>query len=197
MVGNRRGKAYDKGMVKVSRGRDNHRGQKKRRMNGPVVTSEMRVADLIALVPQAERVLAEYGLHCVHCSIGGLEMLGDGCRLHGFGDEEIAELVDDLNALLKEMPARPATLTVTASAARAIGDVREDEGKESRMLVVTTDGQGGFCLEFADEAPQDHRAFAADEGDVTVLASPLTLRRIGGAVIDYREGRFKLDLPET
>ena len=70
------------------------------------------------------------------------------------------------------------------------------EGKKPALL-VTADGRGGFCMEFQDDVPRDTRSFHhPDEPDVRVLAADLTLKRIGGATIDFREGRFKLDLVE-
>ena len=154
----------------------------------------MRVADVTALVPGAERVFAEYGIHCAGCSMGGLETLEEGSFLHGFAEEEIAELVDDLNTLFMEMPERPQELTVTPAAAHAAKQVAGSEGRDA-FLLVTADGNGGFCMEFQDALPDGVRTFTnAEESGVCILADDITLRRIGGATIDFREGRFKLDL---
>ncbi len=155
----------------------------------------MRVSDITTLIPDADKVLAEYGIHCAGCSVGGMETLEEGCRLHGFGTEEMDELIDDLNALLKELPERPCTLTMTLPAARALKEVMNKEKKMNHHLIVTVDGNGGFCMEFQEDRPQDARTFAHDdEPDIRVHATELTLKRIGGATIDFREGRFKLDL---
>ncbi|MEK7218306.1 MAG: hypothetical protein AAB728_02470, partial [Patescibacteria group bacterium] len=65
----------------------------------------------------------------------------------------------------------------------------------ARPQVAREDGRGGFCMEFMDGVTDGLRTFRhAGEPDVLTAASGLTLRRIGGATIDYREGRFKLDL---
>ena len=160
-----------------------------------MITGEMRVADVSALVPDAQSVLATYGIHCAGCSIGGAETLAEGCRLHGFGEDDIVLLLEDLNALLKETPKKPATLILTPAAAKALKDVRKGKNGAEEELLVTTDGQGGFCMEFLKEIPSGTRAFHhREEPDVQIYALPLTLRRIGGSVIDFREGRFKLDL---
>lgn len=155
----------------------------------------MCVADIVALCPESKDILAEYGLHCVGCSQNGLETLQEGCRGHGFEEEEIDELVADLNEMIEQMPDRPASLVITAPAARAIRDVAEREGRTKEGLCVTVDGQGGFCMEFRPKAGAGEKTFRnAEEKDVRVFASTLTLKRIGGSVIDFREGRFKLDL---
>ena len=62
----------------------------------------MRITDLIALFPGAESILMLYGLSCAGCIVGGQESLDDGCRAHGFDDELIAALLEDLNRLYAE-----------------------------------------------------------------------------------------------
>ncbi len=154
------------------------------------------IADILTLCPEAKDVLAEYGLHCIGCAANGLEALEDGGRAHGMEEEEIDELVSDLNDLLASAPARPSTLTVTADAARAILGVATDEGRLGEGLAVIVDGSGGFCMEFRAEPEQDEETFInAEVPEVRIFASSLTLSRIGGSTVDFRDGRFKLDLP--
>lgn len=168
------------------------------------LNKEMRVLDIVTLVPQASDVMAEWGLHCSGCAVGGLESLEEGCRAHGYGDEEIAALLQDIEDARRTMALRPATIDVTAPAARAVRSIAEKEGKvregswqKTGGLAVIVDGDGGFCMEFRDEPTEGDRTFMnAEEPDVRVFASMLTLTRIGGATIDFRDGRFKLDLPE-
>ena len=157
----------------------------------------MPILEIVTLCPAAKPILAEYGLHCFSCAGSQYETLVEGCKGHGFEDDEIDELVDDLNTALKEMPARPQTLTVTGAAARAVKDVAVQEGRTGEGLAVIVDASGGFCMEFQQEPEEGSTTFGApEEPSVRIFASALTLQRIGGATIDFREGRFKLDLPE-
>lgn len=165
-----------------------------------VLRRDMRVIDLVTLVPQAADVMAAWGLHCSGCAVGGVESLEEGCRAHGYGDEDIALLLEDIEAARHTAPVRPAVIIVTAEASRAIRQIGEQEAKlpsETAGLSVIVDGSGGFCMEFRDGPDAGDKTFInIAESDVRVFASPLTLGRIGGATIDFREGRFKLDLPE-
>lgn len=171
--------------------------KKKPRSTNDRIRGDMIVADITALLPDAEPILRQYGLHCFSCPGGSLETLAEGCRSHGFGEEDIAELVEDLNDRMTEGPSRPEKLVVTLAAAGALRDVMAQEGKVNQGLLVIADGHGGFCMEFREEASGDEQTFTHPEApDVRVLASILTLRRLGGSTIDFREGRFKLDLPE-
>ena len=163
----------------------------------PSVNRNMVVQEVLTLCPNAYAIMAEYGLHCSSCAIGGKEILVDGCKMHGFDDEMIDALIEDLNDAIQEQPDRPAHIDVTREAAEALSAVAEQEGITECFLAIVMDGNGGFCMEFQDEPEKDSNMFAHDDfPKVNVAVSPTILWRIGGAKIDYRDKRFKLDLPE-
>ena len=160
------------------------------------ISRHMNVAEILRLLPDAGPLLAQYGLSCFGCPANTVETLGDGCMGHGFSDEDVDDLVRDLNDMLRAQPSRPQSLTLTREAAVRLKDVLVAE-KMTGGLEVRIDEAGGFCLEFAEKAQEDHKRFShADVPEVTLFASPITLARIGGATIDFREGRFKLDVGE-
>lgn len=164
---------------------------------GFCISRHMVVQEIIALSPQAADIMVEYGLHCYSCSIGGVETLEDGCKVHGMSDELIDELVDDINTAIAEQPDRKWVLTITEAAADGIADIAKAEGREGEVLMVAVDFSGGFCLEFAKEPEEHAKVFTCpSRPEMRVCALPLTLQRIGGATIDMRDGRFKLDLPD-
>ena len=151
----------------------------------------------MTLVPAGADIMLEYGLHCFSCSVGGVETLEQGCHMHSFDDETIDALVEDINDAIGKAPKRPQTITVTADAARGIGEIAAKEGESDHILIVMVDENGGFCLEFQEKPLLGDIEFTHPEGsDVRIFASVLTLSRIGGSTIDVREGRFKLDVPE-
>ena len=157
----------------------------------------MRVGEIIALLPDAAGIMTEYGMHCSSCSIGAVETLAEGAGMHGFDDEVLTELLDDLNIALAEAPAKEHVLTITPEAAKKVQVIAEAENVAVPVLHVLVDTMGGFCLEFAEEELADGKSFScAEVPSVVVSASLLVLNRIGGAVIDFREDRFKLDLPD-
>ena len=161
-----------------------------------MICKTMSVREIVTLLPESEPLLAEYGLHCFHCAANAYETLEEGCLGHGFEAEAIDELVEDLQSLLDAKPPRPETLTVTLDAAKTLRRLAEEENRTDQGLMVTLDENGGFCLEFSDEKSPDLRTFAHhDEPTMKIFASIMTLARIGGSTIDFREGRFTLDLP--
>lgn len=161
------------------------------------ITRAMRVQDILTLLPHAEPLLAEYGLHCVGCAGSAFETLEEGYLSHGFTEDKLDDLVTDLNELFKRQPDRPQRIDVTEAAAKALAALLEAEGQADHILVVGLDDAGGFAMDVLPDVTDDHLFFG--HGAVPTLriaASPVTLRRIGGAVVDHRDGRFKLDLPE-
>jgi len=159
------------------------------------ITKDMRVLDIVTLCPSAEHIMAEYGLHCFHCEANAFESLVDGCRGHGFEEEEIDALVHDINDLIAAQPVRPQTLTITLEAAKGLRAIAESEGKLDQILSVVADGKGSFCLEFqASIGEDDLECTNSDVPDMRIAASTLSLVRIGGATIDMRDGRFKLEM---
>lgn len=160
-----------------------------------VIHKNMRVADILSIVPEAEQLLAQYGLHCNGCSIGGVEILEDAAGMHGMKEEDLNDLLTDLHILLSRRPARPRSLTITDAAAEALQKILEAEKKLGWILQVGLDAVGGFNLEIIEHAPEEETTFQKDA--LLFSASDLTLAAIGGSTIDYREERFKLDLPQS
>lgn len=157
----------------------------------------MPVAEIASLHPYAADVLAQYGLACASCALGGYESLEEGWTIHGLSEAEQNNLIADLNFLLsgKPLPVRNERLVLTTAAAGALRNVVEESGKATCMLRVMQDGHGGYCLEFTEtKTSNDVIASHTDFPDVSLIADPKLLKSVGGATVDFREGRFKLDI---
>jgi Fe-S cluster assembly iron-binding protein IscA len=131
----------------------------------------------------------------VGCGGSALETLSQGARGHGFGEEEVTALLEDVNTAFDESPQMPSDVTITEPAAREFAKIAAGEGKNDQILRIVTDGNGGFCLEFETETQNADPSFANPAvPEISVRVSPLILRRVGGATIDWKNGRFALDL---
>ena len=166
-----------------------------------LVSKDWPVADIVALYPQVSPVLTEYGLHCVGCSASEFETLEDGCLGHGMTEEDVVALVSDLNDFIQSNSSRPEELTITKEAALALKQVAESEQPSVAALSqriglsVQVDPSGNFFMEFREGPGDGDRIFRNSEvSEVAVYASPATLQQIGGATIDFREGKFKVDV---
>lgn len=160
------------------------------------IARTMRVNDILTLLPHAGPLMAEYGLHCFNCSFNTMENLEQGCRSHAMPEAEIDDLVMDLNEMLATRPKRQQTLAITEAAAKALREMLEAEGKRGWGLSVGLDENGRFSMEFAERAAAADFTFSNSAvPDLNLFASAATLEGIGGATIDLRDGRFKIDLP--
>ncbi len=165
--------------------------------NKAMITATMNVLDIIDLHPNAADILSAYGLHCVGCAFNTMDSLEDGARAHGLTDVDIENILIDLNDLLAGGAMKTQPLILTESAAKALQKIAHDEKREECHLRIIADEYGKFCLEFAEKKEQDEEEFIHPTiQSVALLAGHATLVRIGGSTVDYREGRFKLDLAQ-
>jgi hybrid cluster-associated redox disulfide protein len=163
----------------------------------PSVTPDMKVSDITNLAPIMSEVMAEYGLHCYSCEIGGTETLREGMAIHGFSAEVLTALVEDLNDELQKLPKRPAFITITKPAAIALLEISKKEGHSEHRLAILADGQGSFYLEYRDDFLPDEQVFTVkDVPAIEFACNAQTLWQIGGSTIDYRDNVFKLDILE-
>ncbi len=173
-----------------------HTGDRKRAR--AVVHADMNVLDIIALHEKAADILAAYGLHCFQCAFNTMDSLASGARSHGLTEVDIENMVTDIQELLDSAPAKPDTITLTKAAAKALQSIGRQEKKKSVCLRVTAETHGGFCMEFTKKPMSTDRRFVCNGvKNVSLIASPETLWRIGGSTVDFREGKFKLDIEET
>ena len=160
-----------------------------------LIGKHLRVADILNLLPEAEELFAQNGLHCGGCGVGGAETLEQAADMHGMDEADLADLLTDLNILLSRRPDRPETIDITEEGAKALASVLAAEGKTGHVLRVGLDEAGSFSMDIVPSAPEHDLTF--DQYGLTVSAAPLTLKAIGGSTVDFRDGRFKLDLPSS
>ncbi len=65
------------------------------------ITKDTNLGMLVAKYPDAAEVLLDYGLHCVGCIASTYDSVEAGSRIHGYSDEEIQEMVDRINEVIK------------------------------------------------------------------------------------------------
>ena len=161
------------------------------------IHKHMTVLEIMTLFPAAAEIMSEYGMHCFNCSVGGIETLVEAGNIHAMNEETIDMLIDDLNEAFNDGTTRPLDLTITKEAAEGIEQIAKEQEQTEKGLEVIVDKNGQFCMEFRDAPAEGDRVFRnLAVPSVRVYCSPLTLSRIGGATIDLREGRFKLDVEQ-
>jgi len=71
-------------------------------MSEQKITKDMTFAEVLEKYPQVGEVVMAVGLHCLGCSGAAFESVEQGCKMHGFDDEKIAKLVEDMNKKLED-----------------------------------------------------------------------------------------------
>ena len=65
---------------------------------GREITKTMTFGELLSEYPQAGRVLAEKGLHCIGCHIAVSETLEQGVMAHGHDQKTLQKIIDEINS---------------------------------------------------------------------------------------------------
>ena len=66
-------------------------------MKNKKITKNTTINELMNKKPEVAQILFEAGMGCIGCAMAQQETIEEGCRGHGFSDEEIDELVKKLN----------------------------------------------------------------------------------------------------
>ncbi len=61
------------------------------------INRKTKMSEILESKPDAVEILFKEGLSCVGCPMTMQETLEQGCKVHGFSDEQIDKLVEKLN----------------------------------------------------------------------------------------------------
>jgi iron-sulfur cluster assembly protein len=171
-----------------------------------LITSEMTIEEILSKFPHKSQKLAQEmasrGLQCVGCQASTWETLQAGMLGHGFGDQEIEELVERLNKVLQEKT-DPNQISLTQKAAEKFREILEEEGKSGWGLRFG-DRAGGcsgfeYILDYSEKAAPDDKIFVSHGIEIHVKEKMAD--RLMGCEIDYISGLngsgFKISNPNA
>jgi iron-sulfur cluster assembly accessory protein len=170
------------------------------------ISRQMTIEDIFSNYPQKAQKLAQEitnaGLQCVGCQASTWETLEAGMLGHGYAEEEIDDLVDRLNEILKE-EVDLSTIKVTKKAAEKYKAILAEEGKEGWGLRFGDKAAGcsGFeyVLDYSEKARADDKVFTCHGLEVHV--NEKVVGRLLGSEIDYVNGLngsgFKISNPNV
>lgn len=146
--------------------------------------------------------LTRAGLACASCQAATWETLEAGMLGHGFEDEAIDRLLDELNDILTYQVDLN-TISLTEAAAEHFKKILILEGKPGYALRFG-DKMGGcngfeYTLDFSDQAQETDQVFHSYGIDIHV--DKAMLKRLLGSEIDYEESLmgsgFKITNPNA
>ena len=143
------------------------------------------------------------GLHCIGCNAATWETLEAGMYGHGKSEAQINDLLEKLNALLKEQ-VDTSSITVTPRAAQKFLSILESENKKGwgMRFEERLSGCNGFeyALDYSEKAdPEKDQIF--ESNGIEVHVEKAKIDRLVGSEIDYLDGLqgagFKISNPNV
>lgn len=75
---------------------------KKYSKNAQFITRDTNILYIVNEYPLAVDVFTAFGLHCTTCIASAFDTVYDGAKLHGMDDEEIDEMIEEANKVLRK-----------------------------------------------------------------------------------------------
>lgn len=66
-------------------------------------TGDEKIADIMAIHPEAAEILYAHGIGCAGCALGSFETLRQGMEGHGFDQEDLERVLTDLNEAAEDL----------------------------------------------------------------------------------------------
>lgn len=160
----------------------------------PAVTKDMLIGEVAQKHPQAIEIMLGQGLHCIGCFVSPYETIEQGAKGHGFSDQQVDELVEQINAKIGGETALPEPIVAerqahfTKEAADKLKSLMQAEGKIGfglRVSEVGGKGSGSFEMDFDQSNPQSDRVFESHE--IMIFYDNSLHDKLKGIEIHYRE----------
>ncbi|MBS3072476.1 iron-sulfur cluster assembly accessory protein [Candidatus Pacearchaeota archaeon] len=178
------------------------------------ITKDMIIQDILAEHPDKamllSEILMEFGIHCVGCGASGFETLEEGVLGHGFSEEELDILVNNLNKAVKTKPEMKSSfnisefsIKITPKAVSKVKEIMKQEEKENNILRVSVlaGGCSGYTydLEIIDKSFRSDLSFKKD--GLMISIDKESLEFLNGAEIDFidtlKESGFRFNNPNA
>ncbi|MFH1505374.1 MAG: DUF1858 domain-containing protein [archaeon] len=66
------------------------------------VNKDMTIGEVVQKYPASAVIMMGHGMHCIGCHVAAWETIEQGCKGHGMDDEQIAKMIDEINAVIEK-----------------------------------------------------------------------------------------------
>jgi iron-sulfur cluster assembly accessory protein len=166
------------------------------------ITADMTIGDLVQKYPSVAGVLQEEGVHCVGCGAAYYETIAQGLGGHGKTDEEIAVIVEKLNASIPEESGNE-ELIITDNAAKKLKEILQQKEipQHGLRIVVKSGGCAGKEYAFSLVAEAHKGDAVHDVNGVKFFIANESVTQLQGAKIDFVDSLqgagFKISNPNA
>ncbi len=183
------------------------------------ITKDILISEVLALNPSKSAVLAEmlldFGIHCIGCGASTFETLGQGVLGHGFSEQQLDKLIDDLNKVIaeeseatkdnKEITTEIFSLKLSDMAIKKVKEIMKQKRNKNTSSTLRVSVVPGGCsgylydLQIMDKASKDDLNFKQD--GVNIAVDKKSTEMLHGMIIDYidtlNESGFKFNNPNA
>lgn len=181
------------------------------------ITRDILISEILTINPRKSAILAEmlldFGIHCIGCGASSFETLGQGVLGHGFSEQQLGKLINDLNKVIseeseteketKEITTEIFSLKLTEPAIKKVKQVMKQRKTPSSTLRVSVipGGCSGYMydMQFIDKPSKDDLNFK--QNGVNIAIDKKSTDMLHGMEIDYvdtlNESGFKFNNPNA
>lgn len=177
------------------------------------ITKDMLIAEILAENPEKAQILAEtlmdFGIHCVGCGAAAFETLEQGVLGHGFSEEDLNNLIEQLNKILnikedlEKESFKKFSLKLTPTAIKKVKEIIKQEKNKNAILRISIlpGGCSGhvYNLEIINKPIKSDLNFK--QADLNISVDKNGLEFLNGTEIDFvdtlKESGFKFNNPNA
>lgn len=176
------------------------------------ISKETVIAEILAQHPEKASKLSqkmmEFGIHCVGCGASTFETLEQGVLGHGYSEEELEVLVNELNIIVKDKSEAATTfkafsLTLTDSALKKVAEIMKQQKKSDAILRISVLAGGcsgrTYDMEIIDKPIKSDLHFK--QKSIKIAVDKNSLDYLNGSIVDFvdtlNESGFKFNNPNA
>ena len=184
------------------------------------ITRDILISEILTINPRKSAILAEmlldFGIHCIGCGASSFETLGQGVLGHGFSEQQLDNLINDLNKVIseesetepktdanQEITAEIFSLKLTEHAVKKIKQAMKQRKTSSVTLRVSVipGGCSGYMydMQIIDKPSKQDLNFK--QNGVNIAVDKKSTNMLHGMEIDYldtlNESGFKFNNPNA
>lgn len=177
------------------------------------ITKYWRISKILDAVPDSVEAMMEFGLHCFGCAANTQERLHEGMKVHGFDEDEVNNLVEQINQIYADQQkqenklAEPdendfyleqeikdgqpsyqlAGLNFTQAAFDAIHEL--SQGKKALFIKVEAGGCNGYSYTYDySQKPESGQHTFTLSPDMDILMDTFSYNKLKGSQVDFKGG---------
>lgn len=184
-------------------------------MEQELIHKDTTIADVLANNPERVRllseILTEFGIHCVGCSASAFETLEEGVLSHGYTEEQLSKLVNDLNKAItdkkikikKNNVPKNFTIKLTNKALIKLKEMMKKENKKNEVLRVSVlaGGCSGYTYDLEIIPKSLENDLVMKQSGIQISIDNESTEFLNNVVIDFidtlNESGFKFNNPNA